>query len=76
MMQTVEIYCHQCDTLLYKYHKYGKGHLVKCFEDQIIEDNTDGDLRCPNCGEKFARKRELNGRTIHKIIQGKVFVRK
>jgi len=74
-MRTKKIYCDRCDTLLYKYHKDKEGHLLKCYVDRIKEDHTHGDLRCPNCGEQFARKRMIHGRPAHKIIQGKVYMK-
>ncbi|MCF8229316.1 MAG: endonuclease Q family protein [Bacteroidales bacterium] len=61
--------------MLYKYHKVREGHLIKCFVKRIKEDYTRGDLKCPNCGEQFARPRMIRGQKAHKIIQGKVFVK-
>jgi predicted RNA-binding Zn-ribbon protein involved in translation (DUF1610 family) len=49
--------------------------LVKCYVDRIAEDRTAGDLRCPSCGEQFARERMIRGKPAHKIIGGKVFTR-
>ncbi|HKL17116.1 MAG TPA: hypothetical protein VJ900_02035 [Patescibacteria group bacterium] len=72
---TIKIYCEKCNTLLYKYHKYGSGHLIKCFIDQVKKDYTNGDMKCPNCQEEVARKRKFKGRDIFKIIQGKVYVK-
>ena len=72
---TKKIYCANCKTLLYKYHKAREGHLVKCFLKHIKEDHTNGDLRCPNCGEQFARRRMIHGQPANKIIQGKVYVK-
>lgn len=72
----IKIYCMSCRTLLYKYHKVGKGHLVKCYKSRIVKDYTKGDLRCPECDEKFARERMIHGKPANKIIQGKVFVKK
>ena len=72
----IEVYCADCKNLLYKYFKAGSGHLVKCYKDRIIKDYTDGDLKCPKCGKQFAREAMINGKPIHKIIQGKVFVKK
>ncbi len=60
---------------MYRYYKRGTGGLVKCYEDRIAEDYTEGDLRCPKCGQEFARLREITGKPVHKIIQGKVFTR-
>lgn len=74
--RTIKIYCEKCNTLLYEYHKYGSGHLVKCFVNQIKKDYTNKETICPNCQEKIARKRQFQGRDIYKIIQGKVYVKK
>jgi len=73
---TIKVYCEKCKTLLYKYFKAGKGHLVKCYEDRILKDFTKGDLKCPKCGEEFAREAMIHTKLAHKIIQGKVFVRR
>jgi len=73
---TIKVYCVNCRFLLYRYHKTGPGHLVKCYKDRIIEDHTNGDLRCPNCREVFARETMIRGQPANKIIQGKVFVRR
>lgn len=73
--RTISIYCAKCSTLLYKYHKGGTGGLVKCFLDLIVEDNTHGDMRCPKCGQEFARLRIIQNKPAHKIIQGKVFTK-
>jgi hypothetical protein len=43
--------------------------------ERIVEDRTRGDLRCPGCGQEFARPRTISGKPAHKIIQGKVFTR-
>jgi hypothetical protein len=65
----------KCRSLLYRYRKGGTGGLVKCFVDRIVEDRTAGDLRCPRCGQEFARRRRVSGKPAHKIVQGKVFTR-
>ena len=70
--RTIRVYCASCGSLLYKYRKGGPGQLVKCFADNIVQDNTDGDLRCPECGQEFARETMSYGRPANKIIQGKV----
>ena len=46
---TIKIYCQSCRTLLYKYSKEGPGSLVKCFVSSILEDDTNGDCKCPKC---------------------------
>lgn len=73
--RTIAIHCAKCSTLLYRYHKGGTGGLVKCFLDLIAEDHTAGDMKCPSCGQEFARFRMISGKPAHKIVQGKVFVR-
>ena len=73
--RTISIHCAKCRTLLYRYKKGGVGGLVKCFVERIVEDRTAGDLRCPQCGQQFAREITISGRPAHKIVQGKVFTR-
>jgi uncharacterized Zn finger protein (UPF0148 family) len=72
---TIAIHCSRCRALLYRYRKGGHGGLVKCLLERIVEDHTAGDLRCPACGQEFARFRLMEGKPAHKIIQGKVFTR-
>jgi hypothetical protein len=76
LYHTIKIYCSQCRTLLYKYQKGGTGSLVKCFKDKILRDFTGGDLKCPHCHVQFAREKMIRGKPAHKIIQGKVLVKK
>lgn len=73
--RTISILCLKCRTLLYRYRKGGTGGLVKCFVDRIVEDRTEGDLRCPGCGREFARAGEIAGKPIHRIIRGRVFTK-
>lgn len=54
----------------------GKGSLVKCFVERIVEDATEGDLKCPECGSEFARPAMIRGKPANKIIGGKVIMRK
>ncbi len=75
-MKTIKIYCQNCKTLLYKYHKDKSGHLIKCYKDKIVKDYTKGDLKCPKCKQQFARETIIHGRPANKIIQGKVLVKK
>ena len=67
-----------CDAFLHlcRYRKGGNGSLVKCFVERIAEDFTAGDMRCGRCGSEFARARMIKGKPAHKIIGGKVFMRK
>jgi len=73
--RNIAIHCLKCRTLLYRYLKAGSGGLVKCFVERITEDRTAGDLRCPGCGQEFARLRMIRGKPAHKIISGKIFTR-
>jgi predicted RNA-binding Zn-ribbon protein involved in translation (DUF1610 family) len=72
----IRVYCANCGYLLYKYRKAGPGHLVKCYKDRITTDYTRGDLKCPQCGQEFAREKMIHGKPANKIIQGKVLVRR
>ena len=74
-VRTISIFCAKCKTLLYKYHKGGRGGLVKCRPDRIVEDHTQGDLTCPKCRQAFARFQMMGGGPAHKIIQGKVYTK-
>jgi len=76
MAHVIKVYCAKCNTQLYKYYKAIEGHLLKCYKDMILEDFTNKDLKCPKCGELFAREAMIHGRPANKIIQGKVFVKK
>lgn len=71
----IKIYCAQCNAFLYKYRKRTNGALVKCQADRIIEDGTRGDLRCPSCGQEFARFRMIENHPAQKIIRGRVYVK-
>jgi len=73
--RTIKVYCRNCNTLLYKYSKSKRGHLLKCYLDRIKEDYTNQSLKCPNCGEKFARKAIIHAKPANKIIQGKVYIK-
>ena len=71
--QSVDIYCQQCKTLLFKYKKGGKGGLVKCFKERIVHDYTLIPCQCPNCAKVFARECLIRGTAAYKIIGNKAF---
>ncbi|WP_353518246.1 hypothetical protein [Thalassotalea sp. SU-HH00458] len=73
--QTIEVFCRQCKTLLYKYRKGGKGALVKCFKERIISDYTLRPCHCPNCQQLFARELIIQGVGAYKIISAKVYIK-
>ncbi|RTZ17341.1 hypothetical protein EJ063_00745 [Vibrio aquaticus] len=70
--KTVNIYCAKCKAQLFKYRKGGKGALVKCFKERIVEDYTNTPCFCPECGGEFARDTLVRGTPAFKIIGGKV----
>ena len=71
-VRTVQIFCSACKTRLFKYRKGGKGALVKCFVERIVEDHTETPGSCPNCNQTFARETMIRGTPAYKIIGGKV----
>ncbi|ADN77378.1 conserved hypothetical protein [Ferrimonas balearica DSM 9799] len=72
---TVAISCARCRAPLYRYRKGGKGALVKCFKERIVEDHTTEPGHCPGCGLEFARDTLVRGTPAFKIIGGKVMVK-
>ncbi|GIU49289.1 hypothetical protein TUM4438_32570 [Shewanella sairae] len=70
--QTVEIFCAKCKTQLFKYRKGGKGVLVKCFKERIVEDYTQTPCQCPSCAQIFARDTLIRGAPAFKMVGGKV----
>jgi len=73
--KTVDVYCSQCKTQLFKYLKGGKGSLVKCFKERISKDYTDAPCICPACDQEFARETMVRGTPAYKMIGGKVFAK-
>lgn len=71
--KTVDIFCAQCNTQLFKYRKGGKGALVKSFKERISKDFTTVACTCPNCAKVFARETLVNGMPAYKFIGGKVW---
>lgn len=74
-VRTVNIYCARCNTALYKYRKGGKGSLVKCFIERIVEDKTTVPCVCPSCEQPFARETMIRGAPAYKMIGGKVVMK-
>ena len=55
--KTMVIRCKGCKNKLFKYHKIGKGNLIRMYKSKIKEDNAiyrEGYVYCP-CGKKFGR---------------------
>lgn len=74
-VKTVEIYCAKCKTKLLKYRKGGKGALIKCFKERIVDDLTLVPGQCPNCQQIFGRDMLIRGTPAYKIIGGKVLIK-
>ena len=70
--KTVDIFCSQCKSQLFKYRKGGKGALVKCFVERISQDFTNETGTCPDCQRQFARETMIRGAPALKIIGGEV----
>ncbi|MDO6619047.1 MULTISPECIES: hypothetical protein [unclassified Shewanella] len=70
--RTVDIFCGKCKTQLFKYRKGGKGALVKCFKERIVNDYTTSPCICPQCESTFARDTLVRGTPAFKMIGGKV----
>lgn len=70
--KTVDIFCSACKAALFKYRKGGKGALVKCFIERIVQDYTTAPCICPKCERPFARPAIIRGTPAYKIIGGKV----
>lgn len=71
----IRLSCASCGTFLCRYGKEGPGHLVKCYQDGIQDDQTGGKMTCPSCGQAYAREAMMHGRPVRKIIQGKVSIK-
>ncbi|WP_159531693.1 MULTISPECIES: hypothetical protein [Alteromonas] len=71
-VRTVQIACAKCKTPIFKYRKGGKGALVKCFKERIVENYTTTPCQCPGCEQSFAREALVRGAPAYKIIGGKV----
>lgn len=69
--KSVVVFCCACKAKLFKYKKGGKGSLVKCFKERIVEDFTHTPCFCPNCEQQFARDTLVRGAPAFKIIGGK-----
>ncbi|MCZ4336841.1 hypothetical protein [Shewanella colwelliana] len=73
--RTVDIFCSQCKTQLFKYRKGGKGALIKCFKERIVDDFTQDARVCPSCQQHFARETLIRGVPALKFIGSKVFMK-
>ena len=74
----VKVEC-QCGQLLFRYHKGGRGRLIKCFLAEIQDDQAGVvDLplgsrpACPGCDKEIGIVRIVRGRPALKLNQGAV----
>ena len=74
----IDIHC-QCEYLLFRYFKQGKGRLIKCMLDSLSEDNvgvagatTYSRPRCPNCNKELGIVMMIHGRPALKLNQGTI----
>jgi hypothetical protein len=76
--RVIKVEC-QCGQLLFKYHKAGRGRLIKCYLHKIRQDYV-GLLQepvpprptCPNCGKELGIVRIVRGRPALKLNQGTI----
>lgn len=75
---SVDVTC-QCGQHLFRYAKGGRGRLIKCFLDQIDQDEVgvvEASLGarpvCPACGKEVGIVRIVRGRPALKLNQGAV----
>jgi hypothetical protein len=81
VFRNITIYC-GCGAKLVRYRKRGKGRLVKIHRLRISEDyygifSNDAlpegsDILCPECNERIATVRMVNGKWVHKVNQGQI----
>jgi hypothetical protein len=73
--RVIKVEC-RCGQLLFKYHKAGRGRLIKCYLDEIRQDyvgiETGSQPACPACGKELGTIRIIRGRPALKINQGTV----
>jgi len=74
----IKVEC-RCGQLLFHYFKAGRGRLIKCFLERIIQDRvgvvempTGSQPVCPNCGKNIGIVKMIRGRPAVKINQGTV----
>jgi len=76
--RVIKVEC-RCGQLLFQYFKAGRGRLIKCFIERIIQDNvgvfempTGSQPVCPICGKDIGMLKMIRGRPAVKINQGAV----
>lgn len=76
--RVVDVEC-RCGQQLFKYYKGGRGRLIKCFLDEIRDDQVGLAAQplgarptCPACGKELGMVRIVRGRPALKINQGTI----
>ncbi len=76
--RVLDVEC-RCGQRLFKYYKGGRGRLIKCFLDEIHQDQArlaalplGARPTCPGCGKELGIVRIVRGRPALKINQGTI----
>lgn len=76
--RVIKVEC-RCGQLLFQYFKAGRGRLIKCFFERIVQDNVGvfempngSQPVCPNCGKDIGIVKMIRGHPAIKINQGTV----
>lgn len=76
--RVIKVQC-KCGQLLFKYFKYNRGRLIKCYLKEIRQDYTGviglpigSRPRCIGCGKELGVIQIIHGRPALKLNQGSV----
>jgi len=76
--RVLDVRC-RCGQHLFKYYKGGRGRLIKCFLDEIRDDQVGLAAQplgarplCPACGKELGIVRIVRGRPALKLNQGTI----
>lgn len=74
----IDVDC-QCGEHLFEYRKRGKGRLIKCFLDEIIDSPLEltglplgTRIFCPGCQKRIGTVQMVSGRPAVKLNQGAI----
>jgi len=77
MIRAIEVEC-RCGLRLFRYHKYGRGRLIKCYISRITRNYAGIDLagtsrpHCPTCGRSLGYITMAYGKPALKLNQGTI----
>ncbi|MFN2227607.1 MAG: hypothetical protein ACK2UY_14890 [Anaerolineae bacterium] len=76
--RVLDVEC-RCGRRLFRYYKGGRGRLIKCFLDEIRDDQAGlagqplgARPLCPGCGKELGIVRIVRGRPALKLNQGTI----